>query len=231
MIQRIKVNLIPTYDMTLPVIHLKQYDQTDNSVGKQVELELYYGDDEYTIPDNALVTFQGTKTDKTGYQYEVTSVSGNLVTVDIKSQMTVLSGTHNAELRITKDGSIINSTKFVMDIDSAALSDDTVISETELPLLEKAIEAETTVIAEVKKIQSESAQIETNRTNIASLTTQLGTDETQIATNKSDIATNKSDIATNKSDIATVKSGDLTITENTQFTVNGVSFKLTITEN
>lgn len=195
MIQRIKVNLIPTYDMTLPVIHLKQYDQTDNSVGKQVELELYYGDDEYTVPDNALVTFQGTKTDKTGYQYEVTSVSGNLVTVDIKSQMTVLSGTHNAELRITKDGSIINSTKFVMDIDSAALSDDTVISKTELPLLEKAIEAETTVITEVKKIQSESAQIETNKTNIASLTTQLGTDETQIATNKSDIATVKGDIS------------------------------------
>ena len=66
------------------------------------------------------------------------------------------------------------------------------------------------------------ASVKVNSGNISTLITQLGTDETQIATNKSDIATNKSDIAT-------VKGGDLTITESTQFTVNGVSFKLTIT--
>ena len=102
MIQRVRVNLIPAYDLALPVIHLKQYDQTENSVGKQIELELYSGDDVYEIPSGATVTFQGTKLDKTGYQYEVTSFEGNLVTVDIKGQMTVLSGNHYAELRIVK---------------------------------------------------------------------------------------------------------------------------------
>lgn len=167
MIQRVRVNLIPAYDLALPVIHLKQYDQTENSVGKQIELELYSGDDVYEIPSGATVTFQGTKLDKKGYQYEVTSFEGNLVTVDIKGQMTVLSGNHYAELRIVKDESILNSTKVVMAIDNAALTDDTVISETELPLIEKAIEASAEAIQEAKKIEGKAEQIDANTANIA----------------------------------------------------------------
>ena len=223
------MNLIPNYNSLPQTVKLKQYDKTVSDVGKTLTFELYEADMPYEIPTDAVVTVRGTKSDKTGYEYECT-FSGNQVYCNVEQQMTVFACKYDADLRITKDSNIIGTANFKIDVTESALADDTVISETELPLLEKAIEAETTVIAEVKKIQSESAQIETNKTNIASLTTQLGTDETQIATNKSDIATNKSDIATVKSDIATVKGGDLTITEKTQFTVNGVSFKLTVTE-
>lgn len=61
MIQRVKVNLIPSYNLILPVIHLKQYDKTESSEGKQIELELYSGSDVYEVPSGANVTFQGTK--------------------------------------------------------------------------------------------------------------------------------------------------------------------------
>ena len=213
--QTIKLNLIPNYNSLPQTVKLKQYDKTVSDVGKTLTFELYEADMPYEIPTDAVVTVRGTKSDKTGYEYECT-FDGNQVYCNVEQQMTVFACKYDADLRITKDSNIIGTANFKIDVTESALADDTVISETELPLLEKAIEAETTVIAEVKKIQSESAQIETNKTNIASLTTQLGTDETQIATNKSDIAT--------------VKGGDLTITENTQFTVNGVSFKLTITE-
>ena len=99
--QRIKANLIPSCDI-YPVIHLAQYDVSDGT-GKQVEIELYYGTDKFTIPSGSSITFRGTKRDKTGYSYEITKFSDNIATVDVKPQMTVLSGTHFAELRISKE--------------------------------------------------------------------------------------------------------------------------------
>ena len=165
MIQRVKVNLIPSYNLILPVIHLKQYDRTESSEGKQIELELYSGSDVYEVPSGAIVTIQGTKPDKTGYQYEATNVEGNLVVMDIKEQMTVLSGNHYAELRITKNGSILNSTKVVMDIDSSALQDDTAISDTDLPLLQKGIDALETILETAKTVASDAKSASTSATN------------------------------------------------------------------
>lgn len=191
--QTIKLNLIPNYNSLPQTVKLKQYDKTVSAVGKTLTFELYEADRPYDIPTGAVVTVRGTKSDKTGYEYECT-FDGNQVYCNVEQQMTVFACKYDADLRITKDSNIIGTANFKIDVTESALADDTAISETELPLLEKAIEAEMTVIAEAKKIQSESAQIEKN-----------------------------------KSDIATVKGGGLTITEKTQFTVNGVSFKLTIT--
>lgn len=159
--QRIKANLIPSYDMINPVIHLAQYDVSDGT-GKQVEIELYYGADKYTIPSGSTVTFRGTKRDKTGYSYEITKFTDNVVTVDVKPQMTVLSGTHNAELRISKGDTISNTVKFVMDIDSSALADDTKVSETQLPTIEKAgqnVDAINDVYASTKKLYDEIVKV------------------------------------------------------------------------
>lgn len=86
--QRIKANLIPSCDI-YPVIHLAQYDVSDGT-WKQVEIELYYGTDKFTIPSGSSITFRGTKRDKTGYSYEITKFTDNVVTVDVKPQMTVL---------------------------------------------------------------------------------------------------------------------------------------------
>lgn len=198
MIQRVKVNLIPSYQMILPVIHLKQYDKTETNIGKQIELELYSGDDVYEIPSGTTVTFQGTKLDKTGYQYEVTNVSGNLVTVDIKDQMTVLSGRHYAELRISKDGTIINSTKVLMDIDSSALEDDTVISETDLPLIEEGIEAISTILDTAKQVATDAKSASTSASNAKTSETNASKSEANAKTYASNAKTSETNSKTSE---------------------------------
>ncbi len=193
MIQKVKVNLIPAYDLTLPVVHFKQYDQTDSGVGKQIQLELYSGDDIYEIPSGSIVTFQGTKLDKTGYQYEVASYEGNVVIVDIKGQMTVLSGSHEAELRITKGDSIISTTRLVMDIEEAALADDTAISETDLPLLYEAIEAVDQIVELERKIDTKQDKL-VSGTNIKTIGGEslLGSGDIAISTDYEDLTSKPS---------------------------------------
>lgn len=161
--QRIKANLIPSCDI-YPVIHLAQYDVSDGT-GKQVEIELYYGTDKFTIPSGSSITFRGTKRDKTGYSYEITKFTDNVVTVDVKPQMTVLSGTHFAELRISKGNTISNTIKFVMKIDSSALADDTKVSETDLSVIEKALQASDAAIQAKAEVEQLKASVEASEKN------------------------------------------------------------------
>lgn len=161
--QRIKANLIPSCDI-YPVIHLAQYDVSDGT-GKQVEIELYYGTDKFTVPSGSSITFRGTKRDKTGYSYEITKFSDNVVTVDVKPQMTVLSGTHFAELRISKGNTISNTIKFVMKIDSSALADDTKVSETDLSVIEKALQASDAAIQAKAEVEQLKESVEASEKN------------------------------------------------------------------
>ena len=130
--QTLNLNLIP--QGVKPVIHVSQYDK-----GQTWIFKLMLGDSYYQIPTGASVTIQGTKSDGTGFQYACT-YSGYEVTVTEEQQMTVLAGDVPAEIRITKGDDIIGTLNFVIRVEKAALSDETVISETELPIIEEVIE-------------------------------------------------------------------------------------------
>lgn len=130
--QTLNLNLIP--QGVKPVIHVSQYDK-----GQAWIFKLMLGDSYYQIPAGASVTIQGTKSDGTGFQYACT-YSGHEVTATEEQQMTVLAGDVPAELRLTKDGDILGTLNFIIRVEKAALSDDTQISETELPLFEQVIE-------------------------------------------------------------------------------------------
>lgn len=188
--QRIKANLIPSCDI-YPVIHLAQYDVSDGT-GKQVEIELYYGTDKFTVPSGSSITFRGTKRDKTGYSYEITKFSDNVVTVDVKPQMTVLSGTHFAELRISKGNTISNTIKFVMKIDSSALADDTKVSETDLSVIEKALQASDAAIQAKAEVEQLKESVEKSEKNAK----QSETNASQSATNAQESAESASTSAT-----------------------------------
>ena len=202
--QRIKANLIPSCDI-YPVIHLAQYDVSDGT-GKQVEIELYYGTDKFTIPSGSSITFRGTKRDKTGYSYEITKFTDNVVTVDVKPQMTVLSGTHFAELRISKGNTISNTIKFVMKIDSSALADDTKVSETDLSVIEKALQASDSVIQAKAEVEQLKASVEKSEKNAK----QSETNASQSATNAQESAESASTSATTASTKATEASTSAT---------------------
>ena len=202
--QRIKANLIPSCDI-YPVIHLAQYDVSDGT-GKQVEIELYYGTDKFTIPSGSSITFRGTKRDKTGYSYEITKFSDNIATVDVKPQMTVLSGTHFAELRISKGNTISNTIKFVMKIDSSALADDTKVSETDLSVIEKALQASDAAIQAKAEVEKLKESVEASEKNAK----QSETNASQSATNAQESAESASTSAATASTKATEASTSAT---------------------
>lgn len=131
--QTFDLDMIP--NGVAPIIHASQYDK-----GQTWLFNIFADITPYSIPAGAIVTIQGTKPDHTGFQYACT-YSGNQVTATEMQQMTVLPGDVPTEIRITKDDDIIGSINFKIRVEPAALADDTEISETDLPLLEEAIEA------------------------------------------------------------------------------------------
>lgn len=117
-----------------PIVYVSQYDK-----GQTWNIGILKDGSPFTVPGGSVVTVQGTKEDGTGFQYSCT-FSGSQVVVTEEQQMTMFAGDVATEIRITNGGAIIGSLNFIIRVEPAALADDTVISETDLPLIEKAIE-------------------------------------------------------------------------------------------
>lgn len=138
--QRYKLSLVPGF--VQQVVEVSQYDDTSRTI----EFELYDQNGSFTVPSGSTVLVQGTKLDNTGYQYEC-SYEDNIVSFEIADQMTVIAGEHSAEIKIISNGEVLGTANFRVHVEPSPLTDDTVISETEMPLfnyvaehLEEAIE-------------------------------------------------------------------------------------------
>lgn len=133
--QSINLNLIP--GGVLPRFNVSQYDKGSRAL----QFNLFSGSLPFEVPEGSTVTIQGTKKDMTGFQYPCT-YQGSLVVSDLYDQMTVLAGEVTTELVITDTSlNILGTCNFIIDVEQAALSKDIPISETELPLLQEAIQA------------------------------------------------------------------------------------------
>lgn len=130
--QEFNLDLIP--QGIAPVIHVSQYDK-----GQTWRFNILEANQAFIIPAGSSVTIQGTKNDGYGFQYGCT-FDGSQVTAIEEQQMTVLPGDVPCEIRITKDDDLIGTVNFTIRVEEAALKDDTIISETDLPLIEEAIE-------------------------------------------------------------------------------------------
>lgn len=205
--QSINLNLVP--GGVLPIINVSQYDKGSRTL----QIVLFNGVTAYQIPDGSSVTIQGTKADKTGFQYEVDSFSGNVVTTDIEQQMTVFPGDVAIELSIAKNGDRLGTANFILRVEPAALADDTIISETELPLIEQAVEI-AEHIAEYVEICENSATAAAASASTAN--TKAGeasasaTSAAGSATSASGSATAAAGSASSASDSATAASGSAT---------------------
>ena len=118
-----------------PIIHVSQYDK-----GQTWNFNLLLNGQAFPVPAGSNVTIQGTKPDQTGFQYACT-FSGSVVTAEEEEQMTVLPGDTKAEIVIGNSGDIIASINIIIRVEPTALSDDTQISETDLPLIQEAAQA------------------------------------------------------------------------------------------
>ena len=132
--QTLNLNLIPSG--VPPVVHVSQYDNQINAL----TLKIYNGTATYTIPTNAAVLINGVKPDKNVFSFAAASYSGNTVICNVEQQMTACSGVVVCELRIRTASEIIGTCNFVLQVEEAPLHDDSVISETMIPLIEQAVD-------------------------------------------------------------------------------------------
>lgn len=148
--QAINLNLIP--GQVLPRVNVSQYD----SGTRTLRMTLFNGEQIFNVPSGVNGYIQGTKPDRTGFQYAATVTAGsNIVTIDITQQMTAVKGEVVCELVLANGDDRIATVNFIIYVEPAALADDTVISETELPLIEQAVEL-------AQEIETIAADVEAN---------------------------------------------------------------------
>ena len=127
--QSFELNLIP--GGVKPTVKASQYDKESRTL----LIALFAGPVAFPVPDGAEVLIQGTKKDETGFQYACT-VAGNVVTATIEQQMTVFPGEVEIELQILFSGQTLGTGNFILQVEEAALKDDTIISETDIPIIQ-----------------------------------------------------------------------------------------------
>lgn len=125
--QTVNLQIAPTG--VPPVVHVSQFD-----VGRQFQLILYDGAAAYSLPGGTTAQIDGIKPDKKGFSYsDAVSISGNVVTVTTKKQMTIVHGDVECEIRLKKSGLDLGSLNFRMIVEPSPINENTDISETDLP--------------------------------------------------------------------------------------------------
>lgn len=128
--QTINLNMVP--GSVYPVVHVNQFD---NDAGALI-FKLYNGA-AFSIPSSSAVVINGTKPDGYGFTYPAT-YSGNTVTADLTEQMTAVVGEVKCELRITKGTNVVGTQDFILLVEPAALDENTVISDSDIPAISAA---------------------------------------------------------------------------------------------
>ena len=130
--QTINLNLIP--GGVMPVVHLSQFDQ---DVDGSLIFNIYNGPVPYDLTD-CVAHIQGHKPDGTAFDYQCT-VHETYVTAATEYQMTVVAGQYQAEMRISKDGSVVGTVNLVFSVEPSTLTD-VDLSHTDIPELMTEIE-------------------------------------------------------------------------------------------
>lgn len=132
--QETNLNVVPSG--VRPVIHCSQYDNNLSAI----RFKLYKDNAEFSIPSGAAVIINGYKPDNTGFSYAASAISGNMATIDMTQQMTAVAGDVLCELRVRTSNQIIGTLNFILRVEPAPLQDDSILSETDIPLIEQAVD-------------------------------------------------------------------------------------------
>lgn len=132
--QEFDLNLIPS---SAPVVvHVDQYD---HGTGRLVA-SLYDGDTPY-VPTNPSVYIQGTKPDgKYFISSTGVSIEGNVITADLIKTMTQVAGRTRTQFVVTEPTGRTGTFVFWLDVQETAMPDDSEISDTDISMIENAVE-------------------------------------------------------------------------------------------
>lgn len=126
--QRTNLNLIP--GQVLPHINVSQYDKGSRSL----EFILFNGSQSFILTSSMTARIQGTKADMHAFDYAATvDTSNQKIVADLTQQMTAVAGDVTCELVLLLNYERLGTCNFVLSVEPAALSDDAIISDSELP--------------------------------------------------------------------------------------------------
>ena len=126
--QRINLNLIP--GQVLPRFNVSQYDKGSRTL----EFILFNGNQSFTLISSMTARIQGTKADMHAFDYAATvDTSNQKIVADLTQQMAAAPGDVTCELVLYQGTQRLGTCNFVIAVEPAALSDEAIISDSELP--------------------------------------------------------------------------------------------------
>lgn len=207
MILQEEYNLNLESQLSKKYVKVSQYD-----TGRRLLITLLKNDcSMFKIPSEASASINGLKPDGKGFRYDC-SIENNKVVVDMKEQMTVLAGYVKCEILLSKGGERIATANFMLSVEESPLSENTQISSTDIPLLQKAIEASEIVLSVEKTVKgysesasksSQSAQKSAeSASNASASSAESARNSSQSAQASAESANNASQSATNAQESA-----------------------------
>lgn len=143
------------------VVNVSQYDQGSRAL----TFNFFKDNVAFTPPTGYAAHITGTKPDGTGFMYAMT-VSGSAATVEVTQQMCAVAGDCPCEIRLIDGNSnVLGTANFTLAVERAAMDDDTVISESDIPYFEDlATQAAASAASAAASASSASALIPTGGT-------------------------------------------------------------------
>lgn len=195
--QTFNLDLIP--QGVPPIIHVSQYDK-----GQTWEIHLHENGIVFPVPANTSAAIQGTKPDNTGFQFPAVITAGdNVVMFTLEQQMTVFSGDIDCELVLVNGDDQVATINFVLSVEPTTLDDNTVISETQLPLIEQAAELGAVINNYATQIHADAETASTAATTATAAATSASADATTATAAADDATASKTAAASSASNAAT----------------------------
>lgn len=138
--QKLDLNLI--HGQVRPRVNVSQFD----SGTRTLEIAVYNNTARFTLLGTYTVSIEGRKPDNTAFQYDgIIDTVNNVATFDVTEQMTAVYGDVVVEMVINDGDDRIGTGNFILAVEAAPLNDDSVISESVLPLVQRAAEIAETI--------------------------------------------------------------------------------------
>lgn len=179
--QETNLNVIPAG--VRPVIHCSQYDNNLQAL----KFILYKNDTAFPIPSGAAVIINGYKPDNTGFSYAASAISGNTATFTVTQQMTAVYGDVLCELRVRTSDQIIGTINFVLRVEKAPLQDDTILSDTDIPLIEQAVDIAANLAEYIQVTYTNAAAAQASANAAAASATDAATDAASAASDAASV--------------------------------------------
>lgn len=202
------INLDITPGSIPPIVNCSQCD-----IGREIALILFDGTSgEWSIPEGSTVYIIGTKSDGHPFGYDsvsnpdIITWSDSTVTVKTVYQMTAAAGEAECEVRIKSSAQEIYTANFILDVESMAWPQDDELSTIDIPLIVKAINAESGSVESAAQAAASATAAKTSEINAKASETAAKNSQTAAANSATASANSASASATSASKAATSES-------------------------